>query len=273
MTATFRAQGFVLTLELRNANGETLGPDGVWRVGNHVALRTADTAVAGDGQAGLGRPVGSLGKVQIDEFRALAGQPVSEGFNTIPVGSLPAGWSAWGSDAIARPAASSSRAVQVSGPSGASGRAWVNESLPSDVTVQAAVWSILVPAVVFARGRNEHDRTDVLRGLGCPRDGGETASVTDGTATELRPSRPGVFEPDPAYCLVDGQGDRLRVRVRARIPPVADVNRRLVYRVRRRPHRPGPQDRWADGWAPGGAKAAGTILWDDRFSAAWLTAI
>ena len=276
VTATFRAEHFVLTLELRNANGESLGLDGVWRAGNHVALRTADTSVTGPGQAGLGRPAGSSGRVLIDDFRVMAAEPVEQTFDAVPAGGLPAAWSAWGSDTIARPQAASSgaasgQAVQFAGQSGASGRAWANEELPSDVTVQASVRvDTLVPAVVFARGRNLNTAAptnyaaSVVRGTVV-----KLLRVTDGNATQLAAVKTAAYLSQVRLTVsLTTQGNHQQVRVQRTdtgqwLTSKGDWTTEAVVAL-------AAEDRKVSG--PGlvgigrNAGAAGSVLWDD-FSA------
>ncbi|HVK11085.1 MAG TPA: Ig-like domain-containing protein [Gemmataceae bacterium] len=220
VTATFRVEGFILSLQLRKGSGETLGPDGRWRAGNHVALRTADATIGGAGQAGVVRPAGRPGKAAIDDFRVRAVEPPEQDFDSAPVGSPPADWSVWASDSASQPRVASTatgRALQSAGPSGVMARAWVDDDLPSDVTVQASIQvDSLVPAVVFARGRNLATPTptyyaaSVVRGTEV-----KLLRVVAGQAKELGAVKTTNYLSQVRLeVTLTVQGDRLQVRVR-----------------------------------------------------------
>jgi hypothetical protein len=86
----------------------------------------------------------------------------SESFDSTAVGSLPAGWSQWGSDGKVDAAVSAAQSLSPSNSlaistasSSASSRAWLNQVAPADVQVSAAVdLTSLIPAQVLARGSN-----------------------------------------------------------------------------------------------------------------------
>jgi hypothetical protein len=119
---------------------------------------------------------------------------VAESFDGTTAGSLPAGWSQWGSDGRADAAVSSAQSLSPSNglaittaSSSASSRAWVNQLAPADVQVSAAVdLGSLIPAQVLARGSNLGTPTPsyyavaVCRGLDV-----QLVRVTGGVTTVL----------------------------------------------------------------------------------------
>lgn len=205
LTATFQARGSELTLELRPPTGDS------------VVLRATDSAIAGAGRAGVARPVGSRGQLAFDDFTVLAADPPAEAFDASPVGGLPGGWTGWGSDAKGVPGVTAGQALAVGGTSGSSGRAWVEDVLPSDVRVRATVpVESLVPALLFARGRNLNTgrptfyAASVVRGTEI-----KLVRVVDGNETVLGALKTRAYLSQvPLEVSLTAQGNRLQVRVR-----------------------------------------------------------
>jgi hypothetical protein len=165
--ATLAVSGATLEAQvLRPDTGQYLNSAGQWQADPAWAVTASDTALAGPGLAGLGRPASYVGSVTFDDFTVAqpmaSGTTENESFDTTAVGSLPAGWQQWSSNASPAFSVSSGRALSppnglamTAGVSTVSARAWNSNVALADGQVTAAVYlDTLIPAQVFARGTN-----------------------------------------------------------------------------------------------------------------------
>jgi hypothetical protein len=154
--ATVRAQLFDPT------TGEYLNSSGQWQTSQAWALTVIDNSITGPGFVGLGRPASDTGTVSFDDFSVQAPSTV-QSFDATPVGSLPDNWSSYDTNsddivAVADPsnptAYSGTNALAITAAnSGDTARAWLNTTLPADLSVSAYTYlDTLTPAQVFARG-------------------------------------------------------------------------------------------------------------------------
>jgi hypothetical protein len=149
---------------VRPDTGQYLNASGQWQSAQAWALTATDAGITGSGVVGLARPASYTGTLTFDDFsvtsQTTATTPPTtsstESFDTTVVGSLPSGWTQFGSSFAV------SAAVSLSAPNGLAasaasssvvGRAWETASQPADVQVGAAVYlNSLIPAQVCARG-------------------------------------------------------------------------------------------------------------------------
>lgn len=188
--STVRAQLFDPT------TGEYLNSAGQWQTTQAWALTVLDNSVTGPGVVGLGRPSSYTGTVTFDDFSVQTPATV-QSFDATPVGLLPDNWSQWGTGggnfvAVASPTnpapPSGPNALAIAPPqSGDTARAWLNTSLPADLSASAETYiSTLTPAQVLARGSNLNSDTptyyavEVSRGMTV-----KLVKVVDGGETDL----------------------------------------------------------------------------------------
>jgi hypothetical protein len=174
-TTALSNQWVQITLDLSGSNiraqvhrldtGQYLNSSGQWQAAQTWALTKTDTAISTGGFSGLARPAGLAGTVTVDDFNVV--QPDGENhitldtFDRTKAGSLPAGWSQWGSSGATVFAATS--ASSSSGLSGlaataistVTGQAWLKTPQTADAQASVAVFlNSLSPAQVFVRGNN-----------------------------------------------------------------------------------------------------------------------
>jgi hypothetical protein len=157
----------------RPDTGQYLNSSGQWQSSQAWALSVSDGAISGGGYAGLARAAGYADQVSFDSFSvtgngngggtgggsgAAAGQ--TETFDSTASGSLPSGWSQWGSDGSSFAVSGS---MPENGPNGLaswgassmSARGWLATSQPANVqaSIDAYVNS-LTASQVLVRGSN-----------------------------------------------------------------------------------------------------------------------
>jgi hypothetical protein len=158
--AALDLQGNVLRAQIyRPDTQQYLNAQGRWQSSQAWAIQVNDTVLTGPGQAGVGRPSSYTGTITIDDF-GITLQAVAEGFDEVPVGGLPAGWTQWSSTGGSPFGVSVGPAV--SAPNGltatatvstTAARAWPVASTWTNVEASSAVYlNGLIPAQVFGRG-------------------------------------------------------------------------------------------------------------------------
>jgi hypothetical protein len=193
LRVTLQPQGSLLQAEVFDpAAGRFLNAAGQWQAPQTYALTATDTAIGGDGRAGLGRPAQYAGTNAVDDFSVL-GAGVNESFDTTPAGALPAGWTQWANDRTNSFAVSAGRSLSggqglttsVSNPRDV--LTWYGQPLPADAQVSAAVYlDSTIPVRLFLRGADLYTGTPdyyavtITRGLTA-----ELTRVLDGQATPL----------------------------------------------------------------------------------------
>src|SRR5262249_25438209 len=119
-----------------------------------------------------------LGLECLETREAPSVTPLTQSFDTTPVGRLPAGWAQWSRTGQAAFAVSGQKAetlpqsLRVNGQSYVDARAWSTVSQPADVEVDAALYADnTTPIQLFARGsglnttRPTYYALQVVRGL------------------------------------------------------------------------------------------------------------
>jgi hypothetical protein len=163
--STIRAQLFDPKLD------QYLNSSEQWQPGQAWALTAIDNSVTGPGIVGLGRPSSYAGTVTFDDF-SVQTPATDQSFDATPVGQLPENWTSYASRsgatiAVAAPTnptpTSPPNALAITpAQSSDTDRAWLNTSLPADLSVSAETYlHTLTPAQVFARGSNLNSPTSV----------------------------------------------------------------------------------------------------------------
>ncbi|HEY7423302.1 MAG TPA: Ig-like domain-containing protein, partial [Gemmataceae bacterium] len=195
---TLDVEGSTVRAQLFNPNNdEYLNSSGQWQSGQTWALTVIDNSVTGPGVVGLGRPALYAGTVTFDDFSVQA-PAADQSFDATPAGSLPDNWSKYssnGGDSIAVTAPASPIAPLPSAPnalainavgSGDVARAWLNSSLPADLSASAYAYIAATPAQVFARGSNLSSTTPSYYAVEVWRGGGfKLVKVVNGVETAL----------------------------------------------------------------------------------------
>ncbi|HKA07430.1 MAG TPA: hypothetical protein VKD71_09250, partial [Gemmataceae bacterium] len=148
----------------------------------------------------------------------------TEPFDATTSGSVPIGWTGWGSDGdpgwkVADAPAVSGRSFSSSGGSGRSGREWLGTSRPANVSATVAVLAnCLIPAQVVVRGRDlgtakpTFYAASVVRGLDV-----RLLRVDRGNTTELANLKSASYLSGVWVELsLIAKSDRLQVRVQRR---------------------------------------------------------
>ena len=160
--ASLKPTGSNLAAEIyRPDTSQYLNAAGGWQATETAALQITDSAIAGNGFAGVERPARYANSVYLDDF-SIFGPGVRENFDTTPLSSLPAGWAQWSTDAsnsfgVTNTAAKSqpNSLASTTSSSRVATRSWAELLLPPDVQVSAAVnLTTLIPARLLARGQN-----------------------------------------------------------------------------------------------------------------------
>ncbi len=181
--AALDVEGDTLRVQLyRPDTGQYLSAARQWQAAPAWALQVRDDGISGPGQVGLGRPSSYAGTVTFDNF-AVTAPSLTEHFDQVSVGGLPAGWTQWSSAGDAPFAVSAARSV--SAPNGlamtatlssTAARAWPTSYSGTDLQASANVYlDSLIPAQVFARGTN----------LGGPAPSYYAVSVTRGLQVQI----------------------------------------------------------------------------------------
>lgn len=220
--------GATAKVEITRADtGQYLTTAGTWQTAPATAISAATTLTAAEGKVGLGRDAMYAGPVAVDNFSAFVADPpvppgVSQSFDSVSAGTLPAGWSAWATTAAngfqtstAR-TLSPSNALASNGLSNTAARAWANADLPADVDVSAAVYlDSLIPAQVFARGSNLEGNTPTYYAINLSRGlSAQLVKVVNGVETVLGSIKSSAYVSSVwvrARLVVEG--DNLRVQL------------------------------------------------------------
>jgi hypothetical protein len=147
---------------------------------------------------------------------------LTEAFDRLPDGALPAGWSRWAAPE-ADVGASAGRSVSApsglavtAGRSTAAARTWMNAAVPADARAGAAIYlDSLIPAQVIARGRNLGTASPSYYALALTRGmRAELVRVADGVATVLGSVQSRAWLSGRwVRASLDVQDDRLRAEV------------------------------------------------------------
>jgi hypothetical protein len=164
---TLQPNGQSLGVEvLRLDTQQYLNSNGTWQVAPATAIQMNDASITADGQAGIARPAGYAGKVSLDDFAILV-PDYQQSFDTVALGTLPAGWSQWTNNGTSAFQVTSQQSLSpgqslLSNPSTSltESRVWLNTPYPADVQVSAEVYlNSLSPEELFARGSNMNAAT------------------------------------------------------------------------------------------------------------------
>lgn len=190
---TVRAQLFDPKAQeyLSNNNGTVQ-----WQTTQAWVLTVIDNSVTGPGVVGLGRPSSYVGTVTFDDF-SVQTPATDQSFDAAPVGQLPENWTSYASRSGATIAVAAPTNPTPTSPPNAlaitpvqssdTDRAWLNTSLPADLSVSAETYlDTLTPAQIFARGSGlttsspTYYAVEVSRGLTV-----SLIKVVNGTQTTL----------------------------------------------------------------------------------------
>ncbi|HEY7154825.1 MAG TPA: Ig-like domain-containing protein [Gemmataceae bacterium] len=197
---TLDVEGATVGAQLYDPNAhEYLNSSGQWQSGQAWALTVIDASISGPGVVGVGRAAKYAGTIYFDDFSVQA-PAADQSFDAASVGQLPDNWSKYssnGSDVVAVDAPTSP-ITPPSGPnalritavgSGDVARAWLNNSLPADLSVSAYAYIAATPAQVFARGSNLNSPSPTYYAVEVWRGGGfKLVKVVGGVPTDLGPS-------------------------------------------------------------------------------------
>ncbi len=158
---SLRAEGNVLSVQVRNTDtGRYLTGSGDWVSQPVNALQARDTAIASEGQVGVGRGANGADRLVVDGVRVLKVVPEyrellqAERFDNDAAGSIPDGWAKavgpGGSALVTR-----DQLFQITGPSKSDTRAWIGRVFPADLQVSSSLYAdSLVPARLMLRGQH-----------------------------------------------------------------------------------------------------------------------
>ena len=191
---TLKPDGSTLSAEIyRPDTQQYLNASGGWQSVETAALSVTDTAIAGNGYAGIERPARYAATSNLDEF-SIFGPGVRENFDSTALNTLPAGWAQWSNNgaptfAVTNQSSNSpaNALASTSTSSQTDARVWVNSVLPADMQISASInLTSLVPGRLFARGQNIDSTTptyyalQVTRGLQV-----QLLRVVNGVSTSL----------------------------------------------------------------------------------------
>ncbi len=140
------------------------------------------------------RPPFSLILESLEDRLAPSGTPLSESFNTVGLGQLPAGWTQWSNNGFAAFGVSDQKALSAPRSLSSStnalwvtARTWNTTPMPADVQVSAAVFADnFVPLQLIARGSNLDTGTPTYYGLAITSGiTGRIVRVQNGVSTTL----------------------------------------------------------------------------------------
>lgn len=159
---SLRVAGSSLSVQVRRTDtGRYLDSSGEWVSQPVNAMSATDTAIASEGQIGLGRgPVGA-DRIHFDSLRVRQVQPETrellqaERFDGVTPETLPDGWSNWSNQDHGTILVGSDQTLKFDGLGTTTSRAWLDRVLPADVQISSSVLAdSLVPTTLMLRGAN-----------------------------------------------------------------------------------------------------------------------
>lgn len=171
-----------------------LNEAGAWQAGPAFALTVRDSAIAGDGYAGIHRPAQTAATINFDDFTILGMNRVQESFDQTAVGALPDGWDRWtnasGGAFVVTNQLSHTPANSLqsnSSLSQGSSRTWLRSLGAENVQVSASFYlNNLAPGELIGRGSNLNGASPTFYSLSIVRGVNvKLLRVVNGTVTEL----------------------------------------------------------------------------------------